>query len=39
MLNTLRMKSYVLFETSTSLDKSLRVLPLAAQLFSFNVNR
>ena len=39
MLNTLRMKSYVLFETSTSFDKSLRVLPLPTHLFNLSINR
>ena len=38
MLNTLRFKSSVLFETHTLLDKSLRVLQLPRHLSSSTTN-
>ena len=38
MLNTLRSKSSVLFETHTLLDKSLRVLKLPTHLPNLTVN-
>ena len=39
MLNTLRFKSYVSFETHTLLDKSFRVLQLPTHLSNLTANR